>query len=266
MCALLASLWTCFEADESTQEQIAMLLEENPEMTAAVIKESGMPVYGHSGVADSLSDAIARIGVTEVLKVVALHVVEAFKSESLEFYDSNWAEFMTEAMGSALIMEFLSHDAELSPIQSYLCGLLHGVGKFPVMRLLQLIKPNARAPHDMDFLRIARWERDEAGFDHAKLGGLMLDHWGYPEIAVDTISNHLHPMLGASGKKMACLLHLSRVLLPIVRFPSHYNLNNVDIPLTLMNVSGVRRGDIESCLPGVQVWLRNFLKAYLQGK
>lgn len=237
-----------------------MLLSENEQMMAAVIEESGKPIYGHSGVAATLADAISRLGVTEVLKVVGIHAVEEFKGEPLQVYQSSWAEFLTEAMGTALIMEFLSHDAELPPVQAYLCGLLHEVGKFPVMRLLQLIKPNAKAPHDMDFQRVARWERDEAGFDHAKLGGLMLDHWGFPEIAVDAVSNHLHPMLGASGKKMACLLHLARVVLPIVRYPSHYNLNNIEIPLTLMNVAGVRRGDIEACLPGVQVWLRNFLK------
>lgn len=263
---LLANLWKCFEADQSTQEQICELLADNAEITEAIIAESSKPVYGLSRTAENLGDAIARIGVMEVLKVVALRALEEFKGEPLTIYDSNWGEFMAESMGSALIMEFLAHDAELQPIQAYLCGLLHGVGKFPLMRLLQLIKPNAKAPHDMDFQRIARWERDEAGFDHSKLGGLMLDQWHYPEILVDTVSSHLHPMLGASGKKMACLLHLSRILLPIVRFPSHYNLYNVEIPLALLSVSGVRRGDIENCLPSVQVWLRNFLKAYLRSK
>lgn len=238
-------------------EDLAALIEQSEELTQALIRVGNSPTYGGLQSVQTLADALRRLGFSDTIKVAALHTHRSLISESLVVYDLTPEQFLVQALGVALLMEFLAHDAEINPSTAYVCGLLHGIGYFPVAKLLAKIKPKARAPADQDMLRLARWEREETGFDHAKLGGLMLDHWGFPEEITDTIANQFHPGLAASLKRSAALLFLSRRLLPCVLYPNHFHLAQIDLPLNVLNLANVRRLEIETCLPSVVAWLRS---------
>ncbi|MDX2110836.1 MAG: HDOD domain-containing protein [Verrucomicrobiota bacterium] len=255
--ALLAELWPIAQAPNSGLNDLANLIEESATLSAALIRVSNSAYYGSTTQIDTLAGALRRLGFNETIKVAALSTHRSFLQESLEVYGTTVEEVFDEALAVGLLMEFLAHEADVDPATAYVCGLVHGIGRFPVARLLSKIKPNARAPQVMDFTRLARWEREEIGFDHAKLGGLMLDQWGFPSNIVETVGSHLHPGLGAANKRLSSLLFVCRRLLPCVLHPAHYTLDQIDLPLTTLNFANTRRMDISACLPSVIAWHKN---------
>ncbi len=255
--ALLAELWPLSQRPESGIEDLAVLIQQSEGLSQALIRVGNSPPYGGWKPVQTLAEALRRLGFSDTLKVAALHTQRSLINESLIVYDLTPEQFVSQTLGVALLMEFLAHEAEINPSTAYVCGLLHGIGYFPVARLLTKIKPKARAPADQDILRLARWEREETGFDHAKLGGLMLDSWGFPKDITDVIANQFHPGLAASLKRPAALLFISRRVLPCVLYPQHFQLSQIDLPLNVLNLANIRRLEIETCLPSVIAWLRS---------
>lgn len=242
-------------------DEIVRCVEVDSGLAAAVVRLSRSAFYGGHDSVSSLPEAIQRVGLAEVLKMAAMVSNLRFLEVPLTCYQVEPMLLWEESLAAAIVMEFMAHDNGEDPPRAYLVGLLHNIGKFPVARLMAKLKPTMFADPFEGFMELARWEREQIGFDHARVGGMLLQRWGFaPELYLP-LMNHLHPALTMHGRKVAAMLHIARVVTPCVIDPEHVPFAMVDVSNNLLSSAEARRDDLEAYIPNATAWFNSTLQS-----
>lgn len=240
--------------------QITELIEIDPSLAAAIVRLSNCAYFGCPEPATSLDEAVQRIGFSEVLKLVALVSQMTLAEKQLDCYSMTPDDIWQHSLATAIFMEFLAYDVKQDPGSAYLIGLLHGIGKYPFADLIQKVKPQAVAPLKLDFAELARWERQQVGHDHAKIGATLMQNWGFPESVWMPIQNYMRPFLSSAHKRTACLLHLSCLIAPVLTDPEHFSLSELYLPPGILSACEIEMETIEGYISPAMAWLRTTSK------
>ncbi|HEX4342813.1 MAG TPA: HDOD domain-containing protein [Verrucomicrobiae bacterium] len=189
--SLMLRLMTLFKQANPDIDEVARLISRDPSLTSEVLKCCNSPRYrGEKSVSD-MFEAIARLGFYEVYRIVMM--ISATRTISLDNIESVLAvealcrHSMATAVASGVVAKAVGEDFDAA----FIAGLLHDVGKIVLasaegMRyrsLLQQFKTQGGA--------IAKAEKQHFGFDHAEIGGRLLDRWGLaPEIFIAVRYHH----------------------------------------------------------------------------
>ena len=124
--------------------------------------------------------------------VLAICAVESFSKLSSSLTNMN--SFWRHAVYTGLVAQALARRARiLHPERLFVAGTLHDIGSLLI---------NKRFPEIAErTIRLANGDEDELpdqelaslGFDHAYLGGLMLESWQLPSALVDAVRSHHAP-------------------------------------------------------------------------
>ena len=191
--------------DERTSlEQIALVVIRDPNLTARILKVANSPYYGLPSRVDTVTRAVMLLGMGEVQNLVcAICAIESFSKLSCAVTNMN--SFWRHGLYTGLTAQALARRANvLHPERLFVAGILHDVGtllinkRFPDIAEATIIE----AAGNEDALQ--RLELRELGFDHALLGGMMLDSWELPPTLVDTVRWHHQPhRAGATAPEVA---------------------------------------------------------------
>jgi HD-like signal output (HDOD) protein len=181
-------------ADESSSlEDIAAVVIRDPNLTARVLKLANSPYYGLAAKVDTVSRAVMLLGMGEIQKlVVTLCAVQNFSRLSSKVTNMN--SFWRHAVYTGLLAQALARRARvLHPERLFVAGTLHDLGtllinhRFPELAQASI---KAAAGNEDDLYRI---ELHDLGFDHACLGGMMLESWQLPPALTDAVRWHHLP-------------------------------------------------------------------------
>ena len=105
---------------------------------------------------------------------------------------------------------------------SYICGLLHDMGKLVFMTahpdFLESIKEICRQRN----ISTDVFEKLLAGVNHSEIGALIAEKWNFPSVISSVIRHHHEPDMAApSNKKLTSLVYLADMI-------THYETNEVD--------------------------------------
>lgn len=179
--------------DASSLDDIANAVIRDPNLTARVLKLANSPYYGLASKVDTVSRAVMLLGMGEIQKLVCtLCAVQNFSRLSSKVTNMN--SFWRHAVYTGLLAQALARRAHvLHPERLFVAGTLHDLGtllinhRFPEIAQAAI---KAAAGNEDDLYRI---EQHDLGFDHAALGGMMLEGWHLPAALVDAVRWHHQP-------------------------------------------------------------------------
>ncbi len=228
---VLAKLCTALNDPYVETGEIAGLIRIDPSLAASVLRLSNSAFFGTSSPSSSIDEAVHRIGVAEVVKLVALAGRRSFMGNPLRCYGLSSDDAWRLSLAVAILMEQLACQTGIEDdAKAYLIGLLHGIGRYPIARLMSRVKPTIFAPENPLPGQLARWEREQVGCDYAKMGALLLKSWDFGSEISEPIAGHLHPFLAHRSKRIACLLHVCCVIAPSVIVPSRNLFEHLLVP------------------------------------
>jgi HD-like signal output (HDOD) protein len=178
-------------ADPNTPlRAIREAMERDPAITAGLLRVANSAVYRSRHAIASIDDAVQRLGVRHVLEIVAsvaaMGLFQDAKGVGRQVKDHC---ARVGAMTRVLASEWHQRSAE-NPL---LCGLLHDVGKLLLLQVggaeYQELEPHLTSCADEAYAR----ERVLLGFDHAVLGGHILDSWKLPVGVAEVVAWHHQP-------------------------------------------------------------------------
>jgi HD-like signal output (HDOD) protein len=210
-------------------EEISDLIRLDSALAASVMRLSNSAFYASSTPADSLNEAIYRLGFGEILKLVGLVSNLRFPQISLRCYNITPTQLTLQTLAIAILMELMSGSINEEPGLAYITGLMLPMGRYPIAIRMQKVKPMVTAVDNYDFMALACWERVELGTDHAQICSGLLQSWEFPETIYGPLGKYLYPMLGGEHKRMAALLHICSLMMPCVVNP---RLDLVRLPLS----------------------------------
>jgi HD-like signal output (HDOD) protein/prolyl-tRNA editing enzyme YbaK/EbsC (Cys-tRNA(Pro) deacylase) len=198
--------------------ELAAIIEQDPSLSAQVIRYASSPFYGYQGRVDSVAMAVARVlGMDFVLDLAfGLSLGKSFRNpaEGPVGLDAFWrhathAAALTQALCNE--MEYLNRP---SPGIAYLSGLLHNFG----FLLLGHLFPNqfsavnealAAAPERP----VREVEREVMGMTHTELGLWLVEAWDMPVEIIEAVREHHDPDYEGDFAVYPNLVYLANVLL-----------------------------------------------------
>lgn len=171
----------------STIEDIQKAITADQAMATRILKIANSAFYGARRSINTVSDAITVIGFNTVKHVVlAVSTREVYKGFGL-FEQKLWEHSLAVSIASGLLagdITFVKRE------EAIVAGLLHDIGKVTI---------NNNQPEKYSVITQAVYDRMEPyahiekeflGFDHAEVGYLLAEKWGFPEVLCNVILKH----------------------------------------------------------------------------
>ena len=251
---VLAKLCTLLRSPYAEISEIVELVAIDPGLASSVVRLANSPNYGCREEVDKIENAVERIGFTEVMKLVGILGRKSFPPCPLRCYDMSEAEAWREALGAAVMMEYLAYHANMEPGTAYLVGLMHGIGRYPIAMKMQKVKPAIRSPHGQRLLEQAGWEKQMLETDYAYTGMELLKLWRFGPEVYEPVGLHLQPFLRQGKQTMACLLNICLTTLPSLICEG---LPVPSIPESWLASVGLDEETLKACLGPSRAWLNS---------
>ena len=215
----VASLPTIFvKLDEaigdprSTNKDFAAIINEDTAMAARLLRIGNSALYNFPSKIETVSHAITIIGTTQLRDLVlACSVIKMFDNipEELVSMELFWRHSIAVGVAARIIA---TTRRENNVERFFVAGLLHDIG-----RLIMFTETANQMQHVVNHaqeeqLLLFKAEKELMGFDHAKLGGLLLTAWQLPDRLVDAVQYHHNPARSKTHPIEAGILHIADII------------------------------------------------------
>lgn len=174
----------------ASAKDFAEVISFDPSLTARLLKVVNSPFYGFTRRVDTVSRAVAIVGM-RVLNdlVLAVSAVRSFSkiSNRLVSMETFWRHGVACALTAKGLAE---HCSVLHPERLFVAGLLHDIGTLVLFHRLPELMQELLLVADGSEDVLHRAERDTLGFTHADVAGQLLRLWGVPEALQAAVARH----------------------------------------------------------------------------
>ncbi|MBC2607155.1 HDOD domain-containing protein [Pelagicoccus albus] len=157
---------------------LADLIRSDASLVGGIVRLSNSSYYGFSEKTDSLDDAMQRIGLREIARLVGVCTVCKVYQDELDSYRIPPEVFWESSIAVALLMERFAAYREMDTEAAYLSGLMRECGMLVINYALKAEGRTERWDH---LEPVHEWEYHSFGLDHMEVGGQLLKLWGFDE-------------------------------------------------------------------------------------
>ncbi|MCG5536425.1 HDOD domain-containing protein [Ectothiorhodospira mobilis] len=209
---ILVRLRQALEARDSSAHNLGNIVSQDPNLSAQVLHLANSPLYGLARRVDTISRAVSVIG-NRALYHLALAVSASQVFSRLPGGTLNLAVFWRHSVFTALLARVLAQRCRvLHPERLFVAGLLHDVGSLVLhsQRSHTLQRPLQETRGDE--VQLLAEEQALLGFDHAQVGGALLELWSLPPVLQEAVACHHRPMQARRAGLEASIVHLAEAL------------------------------------------------------
>lgn len=238
-------------------EDVVKILRSDSVLTAKLLRVCNSAGGGMKQQVSSIDQAVLLLGYNTIFRMVCAlgyggtmgfkHNQASVKSGGL-WTHSLAAACTTEALA------VIGPDYNFEPPVAFTAGLLHDIGK---LVLDQLLTPEIRLTMDNmvanDATSRADAEREVFGVDHTDIGACLLRTWKLPEVIVEAVANHHHPVT-TPRPQLSSVVNAADKL---IHYVNSTNVNgngngNGDVSDETARTLGLERSVLEQILPIAQ--------------
>ena len=129
---VMVKVQALISSNKGDANALANIIKQDPSLTTIILKTANSAYYNIiNRRISSVSEAIARIGFNEVLKItLAMSIIQQFSNtKSMIGYKAFWRHSLTAANVSLIIVDLIKHDTlKEYRKELFLAGLLHDIG------------------------------------------------------------------------------------------------------------------------------------------
>lgn len=201
------------DREDVTIDLLAGMIGLDQVLTALVLQLSNSASLGYSRTCTTVYEAIMHIGLRRLKSILTTSTATGMMGRILKGYRLGAGELWQHSLAVGTVSEWLSQALHYpDPEEAYVAGLLHDIGK---LLLDQSVLSNYA--QIVEFVRKYKeplWQVEEKllGIDHARVGGLIAEHWNFPIILVDAIRFHHVPSFARINQKLPAIVNLSNSL------------------------------------------------------
>ena len=192
----------------SNLEMIAALLRRDIALTGRIVRIANGIVYTRGEPVGELEEALARVGFSEVFRLISIASMLQMADVQLRYYPITPKILRENALFSALLMEALAPLVGIEPRLAYTTGLLRSVGRI----VLDVTAQRDRCIHQVPPLPedgLVEWELDLFGMTSYEAGTHVLKAWRFPAELIVAVRDQLLHNLVIDPLPIAKLLHVA---------------------------------------------------------
>lgn len=176
--AILPRLISTLAAVNSSAEDIADIIKIDSALAAATLRLANSAYFAARTPAETIADAVIRLGGQELYRLAALALVSRWESNSTHV---DPGDFCRHALCTALAAEVLAETSErVDPQTAYTAGLVCDLGKLAVAHACAPFFPAIRTHCATRGGTWSHAEREVLGYSQADVGARLLKAWSFP--------------------------------------------------------------------------------------
>ncbi|MFH1699955.1 MAG: HDOD domain-containing protein [Candidatus Zixiibacteriota bacterium] len=242
----LSQMLTLVGSNDYSIDDLIKVIMKDPGLASRILKMANSSFYGYRSEISTLHQAVMVLGATQ-LKCLVLST-SIFRLQKLEFdYDFDIKGMFAHIIGVGSLCKNLADFLGYKKSDElFVAGLLHDIGQlffihhFP-KNYMEVQKRLAEFPSRLDA------ERKIMGIDHAMIGQMLAEKWGFPKILIDAIGGHHNSISNINGNREMQIIQLAVLLHPYsyADTPTKIEKRMVSIG-QLLNLLNISHNDIES--------------------
>ena len=207
----------------SKMSEIARAISSDVSLTTDLLRLVNSVTFALASPCRSIADAVKLVGIRGIknmlLSVGSVKQLENLggKSKKLLWTHANRVAFYSYN----LARNFCASDKEIID-DSYVCGLLHDMGKLVFATAHQDFVSTATEICRQRNISYDIFEKLLAGVNHSEVGALVAEKWNFPDVIISVIRHHHEPdMASPATKRLTAIVYLADML-------THYETQEVD--------------------------------------
>ena len=220
---IVPKLLLLLDDPEANSEELADLIRLDPALTTEVLRVCNSAFYSGGYRAETLNEAVMRIGLREVYEVVMKVIASPILTEPQKGHGTENANLWNHSLATAAAAELVARDRGENSEVAFTAGLLHDIGKLVVTKALdgdyQRLLTEAQEKQQPLFTL----ERALFNMDHADAGGILLNRWNLPANIVAAVRFHHKPAAAGDFIRLASIVHLANHLAFLIGQGSGYS-------------------------------------------
>ena len=204
----------------SGSADIARVITEDQSLTARLLKVVNSALFSLPHPIESITQAVKVVGTSQVRDLaLATSVMTVFRDVPEDLIDMR--SFWRHSLGCAVVARLIASFRREENVESFfLCGLLHDIG-----RLVMYTSAAKEASMALDMSLDAgaplhACERAVFRFDHAEVGGALLDEWRLPETFREAVEFHHRPSRATMFPLETASVHVADIIVNAARWGS----------------------------------------------
>lgn len=191
---------------------IGRVISHDPALTARLLRLVNSAYYRLPRHVDTVPLAINVVG-TRALHELVLATAVASAFERIDTRLVDMADFWHHSIYCGLMARLLSRELDVGEAeQAFIAGLLHDIGKLALYHELPDETETILERFAATDAPLHEVERQALGFDHADVGGALLQAWDLPEVYRESVACHHRPGESRLYRDETCLVHAANAL------------------------------------------------------
>ena len=195
----------------SSARDIAEVISKDTSLSARLLRVVNSTFYGFPSKIDTLSRAVTIVG-TKQLSTLALgmNIIRVFKRipSHLINMKSFWEHSLACGISARIIAGYKSIQ---NTERLFVAGLLHDIGRLILYSNTPLHAKNALLSAKYNDTLLHKAENEVMGFDHSKIGGLLLKKWRLP-ISLENSVKHHHSPYRSKDPLEPAIIHMADIM------------------------------------------------------
>jgi len=233
---------------------IGSVIQQDPALTARLLKIANSPLYGFASEIDTVSRAVTVLGSKEIRDLAfATSAIKAFNVKpGLDVIEELWAHNIYCAIACRQLSESCTRGRTES---IFIAGLLHDIGRLLFISLLPddstaRIQRLSASGHGESSLCLA--EREVVGFDHTEAGGGLIRQWNLPDSLYECVRYHHCPSKAEQYPLEAAIIHLADYVAHAVQDETEIAQQLAGVDPLSWEQTGLTLDDLEAVVPVVK--------------
>ncbi len=191
---------------------IGNVISKDTGLAARLLQIANSSLFGFPSKLDTIFQAIVVIGFQQIGDLIlGKSVVRSFSgiSEDLVNMDSFWRH----SIGCGVAARVLATYQRVSNVERYfVAGLLHDIGRLIIYMKIADLGHTALTQSRSNNELLYQTEEKLLGFNHADVGGKLLEYWKLPSGLVDAVLFHHAPQNSKNHVTESAMIHVADII------------------------------------------------------
>ena len=212
--AIASQIMTKSDDPDSSLAEIADLIANDPALTANLLKICNSAYFSLPRKVESVKDAVAWVGLDQIVELVLTNSVSANFNKGLEGYGLGEGELWRHAVTSAHIAKSLAqrYGASQNKHLIYTAALLKDIGKLILGRFVAFSFEKITIQVHSQGYSFNDAEKNIIGMSHEELGAMVGQKWAFSEKLIYMIRHHHLTNESARQDPETTLIYLADII------------------------------------------------------
>lgn len=196
----------------SSASDIAGVISKDTGLSARLLKIANSAFLGFSQRIDTISRAVIMVGSKQLSALaLAVSVISMFRNIPAELVSMR--NFWEHSIACGIFARLLAGYKGIDVTERlFVTGIMHDIGHLVIYKYLPEESLAVLKTAQDTGLPLQRCEQLMLGFDHARIGGLLLKKWRMPPILEAPVWHHHEPMRAPAFIQEACLTNIANIM------------------------------------------------------